>query len=106
MPYCSANDAEKKEEDQQGLSIMQCPIVLHFVQRMTILLIAKWINTFSGVKKGFTDELAGENRTTKKPGEKKDMFAGVLFNKENNWHNKTAAAFEEESPISDNNYGT
>ena len=26
------------------------------------------------------------------------MFAGVLFSRENNWHNKTAVAFEKEFP--------
>ena len=74
MPYCSANCADRDDP------------VINEVDKYL-----QWC------EEGIYDKLAEKTRQPRGKV-KKEMFAGVLFNRESGWQNKTAKAFEEEFP--------
>ena len=95
-PYCSAVCAEKKEEDQVGLSGTDTPYCSAICAEDDSVIneVTKYLQWCA---EGIYDKLAIKTHQPR-PKVKKDMFAGVLFSRENNWHNKTAVAFEKEFP--------
>ena len=96
-PYCSANRAEEKAEEQVGLpttDMPYCSAIRAEDDDSVIIEVGKYLQW---CEEGIYDKLAIRTHQPR-PKVKKDMFAGVLFSRENNWHNKTAVAFENEFP--------
>ncbi len=119
-PYCSAFRAEKKEKNQAGLSVMDTPYCSAICvteteeeQAELPVMDTPYCSAFRAddddpvinevdkylqwCEEGIYDKLAIRTHQPRRKV-KKDMFAGVLFSRENNWHNKTAVAFEKEFP--------
>ena len=95
-PYCSANCAEEKEENQAGQPGSRYSL-LFCICAEDDPVISEVDKYLQWCEEGIYDKLAIRTHQPR-PKVKKDMFAGVLFSRENNWHNKTAVAFEKEFP--------
>ena len=100
--HCSAllfciscrEETEKKEEEQGAANsaLLFCKLCTEMIP-----LLTRWTSTLSGAKKGSTTNW--QTITGLPRGKvKKEMFAGVLFNRERGWQNRTAKAFEAEFP--------
>lgn len=101
-PYCSVIcDTETQEKEErtagagQGASMPYCSAIC--VQEEDDPFHAEVEKFVCWCEEGIYDRLA---QTTGLPRErvKKEIFAGVLFNRERGWFNKTAKAFEQEFP--------
>lgn len=96
-PYCSAFCAEESQEEEQGQPGMDMPCCSANCADEDNPVINEVDKYLQWCEEGIYDKLAakiGQPRSKVK----KEMFAGVLFNRESGWQNKTARAFEEEFP--------
>lgn len=97
VPYCSAfraeQETEKKEEEQGAPTVPYCSAFC----AQDDPVISEVDKYLEWCEEGIYDKL--ETITgLPRPKVKKEMFAGVLFNRERGWQNRTARAFEAEFP--------
>ena len=91
------NLCRREEEEQVGLPVTDTPYCSANRAEDDDSVISEVDKYLQWCEEGIYDKLAIRTHQPR-PKVKKDMFAGVLFSRENNWHNKTAVAFEKEFP--------
>jgi hypothetical protein len=96
VPYCSAYCAEERKEEEEDLPTATMPYCSANCAEddPAINEVDKYLDW---CEEGIYDKLATKTRQPRDKV-KKEMFAGVLFNRETGWQNNTAKAFEEEFP--------
>lgn len=90
----SLKNAIRKEEQPSSTTVPYCSAFCADGDDPAINEIDKYLDW---CEEGIYDKLATKTRQPRSKV-KKEMFAGVLFNRESGWQNKTAKAFEEEFP--------
>lgn len=96
MPYCSAFRAGEEKEDQEkqaGVTVPYCSAYCA-VDDPVVNEVDRYLQW---CEEGIYDRLATITRQARSKV-KQEMFAGVLFNREGKWQNRTARAFEMEFP--------
>jgi hypothetical protein len=93
VPYCFAFRAEEEKEPPTSTTVPYCSA--NCAQGDPV--ISEVDKYLEWCEEGIYDKLAAITKQSRGKV-KKEMFAGVLFNRENNWQNRTAKAFEEEFP--------